>query len=73
MLSNSHIFLVIYTDHKPFTQFQNSNFHNSIYAKWVAKLYEVNVVLEYIYGSPNTVADGFSQIIFTKKKKSDYL
>lgn len=73
MLSNPYIPSVIHTDHKPLTPFQNSDLYDGIYARWAAKLREVNVVLEYIPGSQNTVADGLSRTVFTGEEKSDYL
>ena len=73
MLSNPHISSVIHTDHKPLTHFQNSDFHDGIYARWATRLREVNVVLEHISGSRNTVADGLSRTVFTGEEKSDYL
>lgn len=73
ILSNPYIPSVIHTDHKPLKYYQNSDFHDGIYARWAAKLREVNVVLEYIPGSRNTVADGLSRTVFTGEEKIDYL
>ena len=64
MLSNPYIPSVIHIDHKPFIHFQNSDFHAGIYARLAAKLWAVNVVLEYISGLQNTVAHGLSRTVF---------
>ena len=66
MLQNPEHPGVVYTDHKPLLSFLNSDYHDGIYARWANKLRRVNIVLEYIEGPRNKVADGLSRTIFDK-------
>ena len=54
----------IFTDHKPLTYFLRASAVNGIYARWQSELHGLNVVIIYIEGKRNKVADGLSRTIF---------
>lgn len=55
---------MIYTDHKPLTHFLKSDAHEGIYGHWADQLRGLNIVIKYIPGQRNKVADGLSQTLF---------
>lgn len=54
----------IFTDHKPLTYFLQSSTQDGIYARWACELRSLNVVITWIPGSRNAIADALSRTIF---------
>lgn len=58
----------IHTDHRPLTHFLSSDLHEGIYGCWADKLRRLNVVIKYIPGPRNKVADGLSRTLFRNEE-----
>ena len=55
---------IIHTDHRPLTHFLPSDSHEGIYGHWADQLRRLNVIISYIPGPRNKVADGLSRTLF---------
>ena len=55
---------VVHTDHKPLTHFLDSDLHEGIYGHWADKLRRLNIVIQYVPGHRNKVADALSRTLF---------
>ncbi len=62
---------IIHTDHKPLTHFLTSDGHDGIYGNWADQLRRMNVVIKWIPGHRNKVADGLSRTLFDNECSSD--
>ncbi len=62
---------IIHTDHRPLTHFLSSDLHEGIYGHWADKLRRLNVVIQYIPGPRNKVADGLSRALFRDDQCAD--
>ena len=64
-LLNRVLTATIFTDHRPLLAFPAAvNLHQGIYSRWATILNEANVVLVYIAGEKNDIADGLSRSLF---------
>jgi hypothetical protein len=55
---------IIHTDHRPLTHFLESDAHEGIYGHWADQLRRLNIVIKYIPGPRNKVADALSRTLF---------
>lgn len=55
---------VVHTDHRPLVHFMKSDCHEGFYGHWVDQLRRLNIVIQYIPGPRNKVADGLSRTLF---------
>ena len=54
----------VHTDHKPLTHFLGSDDHEGIYGHWAEQLRCLNIVIQYIPGPRNKIADALSRTLF---------
>ncbi|XDG01516.1 hypothetical protein ABKA04_001131 [Annulohypoxylon sp. FPYF3050] len=62
---------IIYTDHKPLTFFLVSPNVEGIYARWADELKSLNILIVYVPGEKNQVADALSRTIFRAENCED--
>lgn len=55
---------VVHTDHRPLVHFLKSDLHEGIYGHWADSLRRLHIVIKYIPGPRNKVADGLSRTLF---------
>ncbi|KAI0995731.1 hypothetical protein K3495_g12450 [Podosphaera aphanis] len=55
---------MIFTDHHPLIYFLESSALEGIYSRWANELRSLNIVIQYIPGPRNKIADGLSRTIF---------
>ena len=54
----------MYTNHRSITHFLALDLHEGIYEHWANKLRRLNIIIRYVSGHRNKVADGLSRILF---------
>ncbi len=58
---------VVHTNHRPLVHFLDSDQHEGIYGHWADRLRRLNIVIKYVPGPSNKVADALSRTVFDEE------